>query len=155
MVPVSGVLTWKEYPGSTNDEVIAFTYESLQLQMKDIYEKPVYRLTGTHSTTLGIAVAQCLDFTLYDAERHLVALDGPLLANDLPVFFCGTIKALYDDDPLPHSGPKVCDIQVTGWDTVGLDKGSKPTIYVATLNADYYLLSPSQQYKDIMKRFHL
>lgn len=90
-----------------------------------------------------------VDYSMYDKVGHLVPLDANLIEKGCQVYFCGEIRALYDEK---SSGVEVVDGgPITGWWITGLfSDETKVVVGITTAMAEYYLMDPAPQYLEIM-----
>ena len=86
------------------------------------------------------------DFSFYDKERHLVALDANLVEEGKEIRFSGVIKSDFKDNsgiPVLNGGP------ITGWWLTGFLSDESMKVAVSTNHAQYWLNNSSSLYQDI------
>ena len=68
--------------------------------------------------------------SFYDEAGHLVGFDWEMLdVRNQEIKFCGYIKCITDDNPLPESGVPVTDVgPLTGWWIAGYGTGETLTL---------------------------
>ena len=92
---------------------------------------------------------------VYDKSKHLCPFDSGLVERNVELFFSGTVKPVYDENPDPEDGIPTRELgPVNSWWIAGFDGGQKALIGFTTAYAEYILMEPSQQYRPIMTSVH-
>ena len=127
---------FKGDPCDAVEEFIALASESLSLCATEDYdEQPQYRITN---------------FSVYDELGHLCPFDSGLLEKNIPLYFSGYIKPIYDDTPGLDGGvPAKKNGPIDQWYIAGFDGGSTELVGFTTPYADYLLSYPSDDYRPI------
>nr|AFV53350.1 DNA (cytosine-5-)-methyltransferase 1 [Pleurobrachia bachei] len=132
----------KTFPGDPPgavEEFIALASDILSLgqtEEGDWEEKPQHRIT---------------EFSVYDEFGHLCAFDTGLIDNNVPLYFSGYIKPIYDDTPSTEE----CGVwasrcgPIDAWYVTGFDGGERELIGFTTVYAEYLLLHPGPEYRSI------
>lgn len=95
------------------------------------------------------------DFTIYDKNMHLCPFDTGLVEKNVELFFSGTVKPIYDENPDPSDGIITKQLgPINSWWIAGFDGGERALIGFTTAYADYILMEPSSTYESIMATVH-
>ncbi|KAL5271589.1 hypothetical protein ACHWQZ_G002012 [Mnemiopsis leidyi] len=123
------------------EEFIALASDTLSLFDADSNgesewtEKPQHRITN---------------FTVYDEYGHMCPFDSGLIEKNVPLYFSGYIKPIYDDSPSLEGGVAGSKLgPIDSWYIAGFDGGEKELIGFTTAYADYLLSQSSDQYSPI------
>lgn len=86
-------------------------------------------------------------FSVYCKRGHLCPIDTGLIEKNVKLYFSGSAKPIYDDDPSPEGGVNGRNLgPITEWWVTGFDGGEKALIGFSTAYAEYYLMEPSPDY---------
>ncbi|KAK1342783.1 hypothetical protein QTO34_015549 [Cnephaeus nilssonii] len=86
-------------------------------------------------------------FSVYCKRGHLCPIDTGLIEKDVKLYFSGSAKPIYDDDPSPEGGVNGKNLgPITEWWITGFDGGEKALIGFSTAYAEYILMEPSPEY---------
>ncbi|XP_059552850.1 DNA (cytosine-5)-methyltransferase 1 isoform X4 [Myotis daubentonii] len=86
-------------------------------------------------------------FSVYCKHGHLCPIDTGLIEKDIKLYFSGSAKPIYDDDPSPEGGVNGKNLgPITEWWITGFDGGEKALIGFSTAYAEYILMEPSPEY---------
>ena len=89
----------------------------------------------------------------------MVRFDNGIVERDVPIFFSGVVKAVWDENPLPDGGVRVNQAVLTEYFGGGFDGGSTVLVGISSIIAHYYLMSPSKEYSPfydkIVEKYYL
>uniref|UniRef100_F7GG75 DNA (cytosine-5)-methyltransferase n=1 Tax=Monodelphis domestica TaxID=13616 RepID=F7GG75_MONDO len=89
-------------------------------------------------------------FSVYDKKGHLCPFDTGLVEKNIELYFSGTVKPIYDDNPCLDGGVRAKKLgPINAWWITGFDGGEKALIGFTTAFADYILMAPSEEYAPI------
>ncbi|KAG5878342.1 hypothetical protein JTB14_023695 [Gonioctena quinquepunctata] len=131
------------HPNHSTEEFIALTDEKLSL------------FTGTESVHENdeIPTHKITHFSVYDDKGHLCSFDSGLIEKNVPLFFSGYVKPIYEEDPRPNDGIPGHDFgPINEWWTAGYDGGEKLPMGFTTEYANYYLMDPSPEYEPLFNK---
>jgi DNA (cytosine-5)-methyltransferase 1 len=117
-----------------DDKLSGLTAELQETEMFDGAERPQYKLT---------------DFTVFDELGHMCRFDTGLLEKDIAIYISGTIKTIWDENPLPEGGVKVAPFIITQWWSGGFDGGHNTLLGISSPIAEYYLMLPAKEYSTL------
>lgn len=90
-------------------------------------------------------------FSVYDQQMHLCPFDTGLVERNVELFFSGSVKPIYDDNPDPSDGVPTKRLgPINSWWVAGFDGGERALIGFTTSYAEYVLMEPSPAYQPIM-----
>ncbi|XP_012889489.1 PREDICTED: DNA (cytosine-5)-methyltransferase 1 isoform X1 [Dipodomys ordii] len=135
-------LKYEQHPHDALEEPQMLTNEKLSIfddtneSGFESYEAlPQHKLTG---------------FSVYCKRGHLCPIDTGLIEKNVELFFSGSAKAIYEDNPSleggvngKHLGP------INEWWITGFDGGEKVLMGFSTAFAEYILMDPSPEYAPI------
>ncbi|KAM4889230.1 DNA (cytosine-5)-methyltransferase 1 [Thomomys bottae] len=135
-------LKYEQHPNDALEEPQMLTNEKLSIfddtneSGFESYEAlPQHKLTG---------------FSVYCKRGHLCPIDTGLIEKNVELFFSGSAKAIYEDNPSleggvngKHLGP------INEWWITGFDGGEKVLMGFSTAFAEYILMDPSPEYAPI------
>lgn len=82
---------------------------------------------------------------------HLCPFDTGLVEKNVELYFSGSVKPIYDDNPDPSDGVATSRLgPINSWWVAGFDGGEKALIGFTTSYAEYVLMEPSPAYQPIM-----
>ena len=88
---------------------------------------------------------------VYDQQMHLCPFDTGLVEKNVELYFSGSVKPIYDDNPDPSDGLPTRRLgPIDSWWVAGFDGGEKALIGFNTAYAEYILMEPSPAYQPIM-----
>ncbi|XP_034947832.1 DNA (cytosine-5)-methyltransferase 1-like [Chelonus insularis] len=128
-------------PQGTVDEVVALVDKKLSLTADDEFDdfKPTYKL---------------INFSVYDANDHLCRFDTGLIEANVYLYCSGCILPIYDGDVSNQELSNGVMAEKIGpineWYVTGFDGGPQQPIGISTPYADYYLMYPTESYKEYM-----
>ncbi|XP_075758636.1 DNA (cytosine-5)-methyltransferase 1 isoform X2 [Pelodiscus sinensis] len=86
-------------------------------------------------------------FSVYDKKGHLCPFDTGLVERNIELYFSGTVKPIYDDNPCLDGGVRAKKLgPINAWWITGFDGGERALIGFTTAFADYILMEPSEEY---------
>ncbi|XP_077185875.1 DNA (cytosine-5)-methyltransferase 1 isoform X2 [Paroedura picta] len=89
-------------------------------------------------------------FSVYDRKGHLCPFDTGLIERNIELYFSGTVKPIYDDNPCLDGGVRAKKMgPINAWWITGFDGGEKALIGFTTAFADYILMESSEEYAAI------
>lgn len=89
--------------------------------------------------------------SVYDQHMHLCPFDTGLVEKNVELYFSGSVKPIYDDNPDPSDGVPTRRMgPINSWWVAGFDGGEKALIGFTTAYAEYVLMEPSSAYQHIM-----
>ncbi|XP_054859328.1 DNA (cytosine-5)-methyltransferase 1 isoform X2 [Eublepharis macularius] len=89
-------------------------------------------------------------FSVYDRKGHLCPFDTGLIERNIELYFSGTVKPIYDDNPCLDGGVRAKKMgPINAWWITGFDGGEKALIGFTTAFADYILMESSEEYAPI------
>ncbi|XP_056678753.1 DNA (cytosine-5)-methyltransferase 1-like [Monodelphis domestica] len=89
-------------------------------------------------------------FSVYDKKGHLCPFDTGLVEKNIELYFSGTVKPIYDDNPCLDGGVRAKKLgPINEWWITGYDGGEKALIGFSTAFAEYILMAPSEEYAPI------
>jgi DNA (cytosine-5)-methyltransferase 1 len=95
------------------------------------------------------------DFTVYDKHMHLCPFDTNLIERNVELYFSGSVKPIYDENPDPSDGIPTRQLgPINVWWIAGFDGGEKALVGFSTAYAEYFLMEPSEMYAPIMATVH-
>lgn len=132
------VIRYETHPDGAKPEFEAIFDERVMLESDEGYDSlPQYKLTG---------------FTVYCKEGHVVRFDTNLIEKNKLIYFSGFVKPVFSEDSSIEGGVAVKDAgPITSWWNAGFDGGDNPLTGFTTLEAEYYLMQPSELYKPVMR----
>ena len=132
------VIRYETHPDGAKPEFEAIFDERVMLESDEGYDSlPQYKLTG---------------FTVYCKEGHVVRFDTNLIEKNKLIYFSGFVKPVFSEDSSIEGGVAVKDAgPITSWWNAGFDGGDNPLTGFTTLEAEYYLMHPSELYKPVMR----
>ena len=93
--------------------------------------------------------------SVYDKQKHLCPFDTGLVERNVELYFSGSVKPIYDENPDPSEGVPTKELgPVNSWWIAGFDGGQKALIGFTTAYAEYILMEPSTAYHPIMATVH-
>ncbi|XP_050512373.1 DNA (cytosine-5)-methyltransferase PliMCI [Diabrotica virgifera virgifera] len=131
------------HPNNSNEEFIALTDPKISLFTgnEEVYNEED---VPTHQITY---------FTVYDKNGHLCYFDSGLVEKNVPLYFSGYIKPVYDENPNTDNAIPAHDLgPIDEWWMAGLDGGENIRVGFTTQYAQYYLMEPSAQYQPIFNK---
>ena len=114
-----------------DEKLSGATSELQETDMFDGSERPQYKLT---------------DFVVFDELGHMCRFDTGLLERDVCLYISGTIKTVWDENPLPEGGVKVSPFIIAEWWSSGFDGGHNTLVGISSPIAEYYLMLPAKEY---------
>uniref|UniRef100_A0A8C5LD39 DNA (cytosine-5)-methyltransferase n=1 Tax=Jaculus jaculus TaxID=51337 RepID=A0A8C5LD39_JACJA len=89
-------------------------------------------------------------FSVYCKRGHLCPIDTGLIEKNVELYFSGSAKAIYEDDPSQEGGVNGKNLgPINEWWITGFDGGEKALIGFSTSFAEYILMEPSPEYAPI------
>ncbi|KAF6093387.1 DNA methyltransferase 1 [Phyllostomus discolor] len=89
-------------------------------------------------------------FSVYCKRGHLCPIDTGLIEKNVELFFSGSAKPIYDDDPSLEGGVNGKNLgPINEWWITGFDGGEKALIGFSTSFAEYILMDPSPEYAPV------
>nr|CAH7742222.1 unnamed protein product [Callosobruchus chinensis] len=137
------ILYYNGHLNDSSEEYVALTHEKLSLftgkeeVIDELDEIPTHKITH---------------FSVYDEKGHLVPFDAGLVECNVPLYFSGFVKPVYEEDCSVNNGIAAHDCgPINEWWSAGFDGGEKLPIGLTTEYAQYYLMEPSPEYQPIFK----
>uniref|UniRef100_A0A4X1UZS0 DNA (cytosine-5)-methyltransferase n=1 Tax=Sus scrofa TaxID=9823 RepID=A0A4X1UZS0_PIG len=131
-------LKYEQHPPDAVEEIQLLTNERLSIfdaneSGFESYEAlPQHKLTG---------------FSVYCKRGHLCPIDTGLIEKDVELFFSGSAKPIYEDDPSLEGGVNGKNLgPINEWWITGFDGGEKALIGFSTSFAEYILMDPNPEY---------
>ncbi|XP_048198152.1 DNA (cytosine-5)-methyltransferase 1 isoform X2 [Perognathus longimembris pacificus] len=89
-------------------------------------------------------------FSVYCKRGHLCPIDNGLIEKNVELFFSGSAKAIYEDNPSPEGGVNGKHLgPINEWWITGFDGGENVLMGFSTAFAEYILMEPSPEYAPI------
>nr|KAF6297485.1 DNA methyltransferase 1 [Pipistrellus kuhlii] len=131
-------LKYEHHPPNAVDEVPMLTNERLSIFDANESGFESYEYFPQNRLTC---------FSVYCKRGHLCPIDTGLIEKDVKLYFSGSAKPIYDDDPSPEGGVNGKNLgPITEWWITGFDGGEKALIGFSTSYAEYILMEPSPDY---------
>uniref|UniRef100_UPI000185BE00 DNA (cytosine-5)-methyltransferase 1 n=1 Tax=Homo sapiens TaxID=9606 RepID=UPI000185BE00 len=134
-------LKYGQHPPDAVDEPQMLTNEKLSIFDANESGFESYEALPQHKLTC---------FSVYCKHGHLCPIDTGLIEKNIELFFSGSAKPIYDDDPSLEGGVNGKNLgPINEWWITGFDGGEKALIGFSTSFAEYILMDPSPEYAPI------
>ncbi|XP_065315323.1 DNA (cytosine-5)-methyltransferase 1-like [Gordionus sp. m RMFG-2023] len=135
-----------------SEEFVAITDSKLAL-CNDKSE-PINEWENEDFSHAQIPQYKLTNFSIYDKNGHLCAIDSGLIEKNIELLFSGTLKPIYSEDPSVNDGVDVKHMgPINAWRITGFDGGENILIGITTAFADYFLTdSCHRDYSSIFDR---
>ncbi|KAM5238057.1 DNA (cytosine-5)-methyltransferase 1 [Ctenodactylus gundi] len=134
-------LKYEQHPPDALDEPQMLTNEKLSIFDANESGFESYEAPPQHKLTC---------FSVYCKRGHLCPVDTGLIEKNVELFFSGSAKAIYEDNPSLEGGVYGKNLgPITEWWITGFDGGEKALIGFSSAFAEYILMEPSPEYAPI------
>lgn len=134
-------LKYAHHPPDAVDEPQMLTNEKLSIFDANESGFESYEALPQHKLTC---------FSVYCKRGHLCPVDTGLVEKNVELFFSGSAKAIYEDNPSQEGGVNGKNLgPINEWWITGFDGGEKALIGFSTSFAEYILMEPSPDYAPI------
>ncbi|XP_073076287.1 DNA (cytosine-5)-methyltransferase 1 isoform X6 [Manis javanica] len=131
-------LKYEQHPADAVDEPQLLTNERLSIFDANESGFESYEALPQHKLTC---------FSVYCKRGHLCPIDTGLIEKNVELFFSGSAKPIYDDDPSLEGGVNGKNLgPINEWWITGFDGGEKALIGFSTSFAEYILMDPNPEY---------
>nr|XP_044998523.1 DNA (cytosine-5)-methyltransferase 1 isoform X2 [Jaculus jaculus] len=134
-------LKYEQHPPDALEEPQMLTNEKLSIFDANESGFESYEALPQHKLTC---------FSVYCKRGHLCPIDTGLIEKNVELYFSGSAKAIYEDDPSQEGGVNGKNLgPINEWWITGFDGGEKALIGFSTSFAEYILMEPSPEYAPI------
>nr|XP_031545452.1 DNA (cytosine-5)-methyltransferase 1 isoform X2 [Vicugna pacos] len=131
-------LKYEQHPPDAVEEIQLLTNERLSIFDANESGFESYEALPQHKLTC---------FSVYCKRGHLCPIDTGLIEKDVELFFSGSAKPIYEDDPSLEGGVNGKNLgPINEWWITGFDGGEKALIGFSTSFAEYILMDPNPEY---------
>ncbi|EHB03719.1 DNA (cytosine-5)-methyltransferase 1 [Heterocephalus glaber] len=132
-------LKYEQHPSDALEEPQMLTNEKLSIFDNNESGFESYEAFPQHKLTC---------FSVYCKRGHLCPIDTGLIEKNVKLYFSGTAKAIYEENPSLEGGVNGKNLgPINEWWIAGYDGGEKVLIGFSTGFAEYFLMEPSPDYK--------
>ncbi|XP_073910198.1 DNA (cytosine-5)-methyltransferase 1 isoform X2 [Castor canadensis] len=134
-------LKYEQHPPDALEEPQMLTNEKLSIFDANESGFESYEAFPQHKLTC---------FSVYCKRGHLCPIDTGLIEKNVELFFSGSAKPIYEDNPSLEGGVNGKNLgPINEWWITGFDGGEKALIGFSTSFAEYILMDPSPEYAPI------
>ncbi|XP_023572897.1 DNA (cytosine-5)-methyltransferase 1 isoform X2 [Octodon degus] len=134
-------LKYEQHPPDAVEEPQMLTSEALSIFDSNESGFESYEAFPQHKLTC---------FSVYCKRGHLCPIDTGLIEKNVELYFSGSAKAIYEEDPSAEGGVNGKHLgPINEWWITGYDGGEKALIGFSTAFAEYILMEPSPEYEPI------
>uniref|UniRef100_A0A8C6W4E4 DNA (cytosine-5)-methyltransferase n=1 Tax=Nannospalax galili TaxID=1026970 RepID=A0A8C6W4E4_NANGA len=134
-------LKYQQHPPDAVEEPQMLTNEKLSIFDANESGFESYEALPQHKLTY---------FSVYCKRGHLCPIDTGLIEKNVELYFSGTAKAIYEDNPSLEGGVNGKNLgPINEWWITGFDGGEKALIGFSSSFAEYILMEPSPDYAPI------
>ncbi|XP_019064640.1 DNA (cytosine-5)-methyltransferase 1 [Fukomys damarensis] len=134
-------LKYEQHPPDALEEPQMLTNEKLSIFDNNESGFESYEAFPQHKLTC---------FSVYCKRGHLCPIDTGLIEKNVKLYFSGTAKAIYEENPSLEGGVNGKNLgPINEWWITGYDGGEKVLIGFSTGFAEYILMEPSPDYEPL------
>ncbi|XP_003460912.3 DNA (cytosine-5)-methyltransferase 1 isoform X2 [Cavia porcellus] len=131
-------LKYEQHPPDALEEPQMLTNEALSIFDSNESGFESYEAFPQHKITC---------FSVYCKRGHLCPIDTGLIEKNVELYFSGSAKAIYEEDPSLEGGVNGKNLgPINEWWITGYDGGEKALMGFSTAFAEYILMEPSPEY---------